>query len=48
MNDVTVFGPEDSAGIVSFAIDGVHPHDLARFWTRPMWRSAPGTIAPSL
>ncbi|WDF74063.1 aminotransferase class V-fold PLP-dependent enzyme [Novosphingobium sp. KACC 22771] len=28
MNDVTVFGPEDSAGIVSFAIDGVHPHDL--------------------
>jgi cysteine desulfurase/selenocysteine lyase len=28
MNDVTVFGPEDSAGIVSFAIRGVHPHDL--------------------
>lgn len=28
MNDVTVFGPEDSAGIVSFALDGVHPHDL--------------------
>ncbi|MFC4253891.1 SufS family cysteine desulfurase [Altererythrobacter xixiisoli] len=28
MNDVTLFGPEDSAGIVSFAIDGVHPHDL--------------------
>ncbi|MES2493831.1 MAG: cysteine desulfurase [Pseudomonadota bacterium] len=28
MNSVTVFGPEDSAGIVSFAIDGVHPHDL--------------------
>jgi cysteine desulfurase / selenocysteine lyase len=28
MNDVTVFGPEDSAGIVSFAIDGIHPHDL--------------------
>lgn len=28
MNDVTVFGPENSAGIVSFAIDGVHPHDL--------------------
>ncbi|MCJ2187458.1 aminotransferase class V-fold PLP-dependent enzyme [Novosphingobium beihaiensis] len=27
-NDVTVFGPEDSVGIVSFAIDGVHPHDL--------------------
>ncbi|HSG35666.1 MAG TPA: cysteine desulfurase, partial [Sphingomonadaceae bacterium] len=29
MNDVTVFGPTDSAGIVSFAMDGVHPHDLA-------------------
>jgi cysteine desulfurase/selenocysteine lyase len=28
MNDVTVFGPEDAAGIVSFAIDGIHPHDL--------------------
>ncbi len=28
MNDVTLFGPEESAGIVSFAIDGVHPHDL--------------------
>lgn len=28
MNDVTLFGPADSAGIVSFAIDGVHPHDL--------------------
>jgi cysteine desulfurase / selenocysteine lyase len=27
-NDVTVFGPDDSAGIVSFAIDGIHPHDL--------------------
>ncbi len=28
MNDVTVFGPDESAGIVSFAIDGIHPHDL--------------------
>ena len=28
MNSVTVFGPEQSAGIVSFALDGVHPHDL--------------------
>ncbi|MCC6927207.1 MAG: cysteine desulfurase [Novosphingobium sp.] len=27
-NDITLFGPEDSAGIVSFAMDGVHPHDL--------------------
>ncbi len=28
LNAVTLFGPEDSAGIVSFALDGVHPHDL--------------------
>ena len=28
MNDVTLFGPERSAGIVSFVIDGIHPHDL--------------------
>lgn len=28
MNDVTVFGPDDTAGIVSFMLDGVHPHDL--------------------
>jgi cysteine desulfurase / selenocysteine lyase len=27
-NSVRLFGPEDSAGIVSFAIEGVHPHDL--------------------
>ena len=26
---VTVYGPEDSAGIVSFNVDGVHPHDTA-------------------
>ena len=25
---VRLFGPEDSAGIVSFGIDGVHPHDI--------------------
>jgi cysteine desulfurase/selenocysteine lyase len=28
MNDVTLYGPADSAGIVSFTIDGIHPHDL--------------------
>jgi cysteine desulfurase/selenocysteine lyase len=27
-NAITLFGPEESAGIVSFAMDGVHPHDL--------------------
>jgi cysteine desulfurase / selenocysteine lyase len=26
---VTLYGPEDSAGIVSFNLDGVHPHDAA-------------------
>jgi cysteine desulfurase/selenocysteine lyase len=28
-NSVTLFGPADSAGIVSFAVEGVHPHDVA-------------------
>ncbi len=27
-NSVRLFGPDQSAGIVSFAIDGVHPHDI--------------------
>jgi cysteine desulfurase/selenocysteine lyase len=27
-NSVRLFGPEDSAGIVGFAIEGVHPHDI--------------------
>ena len=28
MNDMTLYGPTNSAGIVSFMLDGVHPHDL--------------------
>ncbi|WP_241212499.1 cysteine desulfurase [Sphingomonas sp. ABOLG] len=28
INSVRLFGPEDSAGIVSFAMEGVHPHDI--------------------
>jgi cysteine desulfurase/selenocysteine lyase len=28
MKDVTLYGPADSAGIVSFTIEGIHPHDL--------------------
>ena len=28
INSVTLFGPEETAGIVSFAMEGVHPHDL--------------------
>ena len=28
INSLTLFGPEDSAGIVSFGIEGVHPHDI--------------------
>ncbi|WP_338467170.1 cysteine desulfurase [Novosphingobium sp. ZN18A2] len=27
-NAVTLFGPDEAAGIVSFALDSVHPHDL--------------------
>jgi len=29
MSGVTLYGPEDSAGIVSFNVDGVHAHDTA-------------------
>ncbi|MCG2840739.1 cysteine desulfurase [Sandaracinobacter sp. RS1-74] len=29
MNDVRLFGPEDSAGILSFAVGDIHPHDIA-------------------
>jgi cysteine desulfurase / selenocysteine lyase len=28
LNSVRLFGPDDSAGIVSFALEGVHPHDI--------------------
>jgi cysteine desulfurase/selenocysteine lyase len=28
LNSVRVFGPEDSAGILSFEVTGVHPHDV--------------------
>nr|WP_294848856.1 cysteine desulfurase [uncultured Sphingomonas sp.] len=28
IDGVRLFGPDDSAGIVSFAVDGVHPHDI--------------------
>ncbi|MDQ2893117.1 MAG: cysteine desulfurase [Pseudomonadota bacterium] len=29
LNSVRLFGPGNSAGIVSFAVEGVHPHDVA-------------------
>ena len=29
VNSVRLFGPEQSAGILSFAVEGVHPHDVA-------------------
>jgi cysteine desulfurase/selenocysteine lyase len=29
VDGVTIYGPEESAGIVSFNVDGVHPHDTA-------------------
>ncbi|HYI40171.1 MAG TPA: cysteine desulfurase [Allosphingosinicella sp.] len=28
LNSVRLFGPDDAAGIVSFAVEGVHPHDI--------------------
>jgi cysteine desulfurase/selenocysteine lyase len=28
LNRVRLFGPDDAAGIVSFAVEGVHPHDI--------------------
>ncbi len=28
INSISLFGPDDAAGIVSFAMDGVHPHDI--------------------
>jgi len=28
LNSIRLFGPDDSAGIVSFAVEGVHPHDV--------------------
>jgi cysteine desulfurase/selenocysteine lyase len=28
INSVRLYGPEDSAGIVSFSVEGVHPHDI--------------------
>jgi cysteine desulfurase/selenocysteine lyase len=28
INSITLYGPEQSAGIVSFSMDGAHPHDI--------------------
>ncbi|HEX4883639.1 MAG TPA: cysteine desulfurase [Casimicrobiaceae bacterium] len=28
VDGITLYGPEDSAGIVSFGLEGVHPHDI--------------------
>jgi cysteine desulfurase/selenocysteine lyase len=28
INSITLYGPEDAAGIVSFSMEGVHPHDI--------------------
>ncbi len=28
VNSITLYGPEQSAGIVSFSMEGVHPHDI--------------------
>lgn len=52
INSVRLFGPEDSAGILSFEVEGVHPHDVGTildeangdYGASP---SAPGIIARS-
>ena len=31
INSVTLYGPEKSAGIVSFSMEGIHPHDLVTY-----------------
>lgn len=46
-NAVRLFGPEDSAGIVSFTLEGCTRTTWARYWTKRTWLSAPGTIARS-
>ena len=28
INSITLYGPDDAAGIVSFSMEGVHPHDI--------------------
>ena len=28
INSISLFGPDDACGIVSFAMQGVHPHDI--------------------
>src|SRR4051812_30166007 len=28
LNSVRLFGPDEAAGVVSFAVEGVHPHDI--------------------
>lgn len=28
INSITLYGPEDAAGIVAFSMEGVHPHDI--------------------
>jgi cysteine desulfurase/selenocysteine lyase len=44
LNAVTLFGPEDSAGIVSFALEGVHPHDLGTILDEPRGEFGPVAI----
>lgn len=47
INSVRLFGPKDSAGIVSFAVEGCIRTISAPYWMRSGWRSGPATIARS-
>ena len=44
---VTLYGPEDSAGIVSFNVEGCIRTTSPPYWTMRASRSAPATIARS-
>ena len=37
----------DKAAVLSFVLEGVHPHDIGTILDRAASRFAPGTIAPS-
>ena len=47
LNSVRLFGPEESAGIVSFAVEGCIRTMSAPSWTKRRSPFAPATIAPS-
>ena len=49
MPGITLYGPpaERRAGVVSFNLDGIHPHDVAQILDSTASRSAPAITAAS-